>query len=1166
MKQNFFSIIKEKPFGSIFWIQLLGAFHDNLFRATLLIMVTWGIGVETFGEENSLILTTIIGGVAILPFLLFSSIAGQLADKYDKSYLIRVFKGIEIGIMLITLIGLFTHSLSILLFTLFLTMVQSSFFGPIKYSFIPTIFKDEKLVNANALVESSTFLAIIAAMQISLLFAHFWGYSQYLLGFILLGFAVLSFVLAHKLPLSKPADPTVKLNWNFYKEALHIVRYAAQDRQVFMAIIGISWFWVIGAIMMTYILAYAKNIIGGNMLVGNYFMTLFALGIGVGSYVSNKIMRSNIDAYLVPWGAAATTFFLIDFVVISHHVNFSEPVGVLHFLSTGIGWHISMALFFIAASTGLSLVPLYTIMQTLSKSTHCSRIVAANNIMNSFFMVMSSLATIILIKLNVTLLNIFLIVALLNLFVMHRLSALVPESILQLILQAILKLFFRVEIKGMHNFHKAGDKVLIIANHVSFLDPILIFAFIPERLSYAIYTYYINKWWVRIISPGADLHPVDPVNPMATKKLIELIRKGRKCVIFPEGRITDTGALMKVFDGPGMIADRSGANILPIRIEGAQYSHFSRLKGKVRRQLFPKITVNILPPQHFEVDAELKGRERRRVITNQLYDVMIGMIFDTSCYEETIIHALFEAANKHGMGRIIVEDIQRQPMSYRTVIMRSFILGNWIKERTKLGEYVGVLLPTSAASLLSFVALLLIGRVPAMLNFSLGPNTLLQTCKLAQLNMILTSRRFVELARLEATIELLESHVKIVYLEDLRTDITIKDKLVGLVSAWFPERASHKIQSKVHPKDPAVILFTSGSEGTPKGVVLSHINLNANRYQITTMVDLTSQDVLLNVLPTFHSFGLTGGLLTPLLTGIKSFMYPSPLHYRVIPVIAYDINATIFFATDTFLTHYGIAAHPYDFYSMRYVVSGAEKLRPETRRLWMDKFGIQIYDGYGTTEASPALAINTRMQNKVETVGRFVPGIQYRIVPVDGIEEGGRLVISGPNVMLGYINPETGKIIPPSTASSTSLPKHNQLSKEVVSEKFGAGWYDTGDIVSVDIQGFVTIKGRAKRFAKIAGEMVSLAAVEEQLQISFPGYGHVVLALPDSRKGEQLIILTTADLKREDIIAQFKKAGLADLMIPRRIFVVDAIPVLPTGKTDFVTAKTMLNKLMEEAA
>lgn len=1166
MKQNFFSLIKDKQFGPLFWIQLLSAFHDNLFRSTLLVLVTFEIGLGAQNFSNPLILATLIGGMAIFPFMIFSSISGQLADKYDKCYIIRLLKGAEVFIMCVAIMGFISQSLPLLMLTLLLTMIQSSFFGPIKYSLIPTFFNDEKLINANALVESSTFVAIITATLMSLILTYYWNVMQYFIGFFLLGLVILGFILSFRLQPSPSADPTLRLNGNLYQETLKIIRYAAKDRRVFLAIIGISWFWVIGIVMLTYILAYAKDIIGGNQFVGGFFMILFSLGIGIGSYFSHRVMKANDDASIVPWGAGATTLFLIDFVIVSHQVNFSEPVGLSYFLSTFIGWHISLDLLLIAAATGLSMVPLYSIMQTLSEASHCSRVVAANNIMNSFFMVISSVATMLLIKLDVTILNIFLIVALLNLFVMHRLSVLVPESILQLIIQAILKLFFRVEVNGIENFHKAGDRVLIIANHVSFLDAVLIFAFIPERLSYAIYTYYIDKWWIRLIRPGADLHPVDPVNPMATKRLIELIRKGRKCVIFPEGRITDTGSLMKVFDGPGMIADRSGAQILPIRIEGAQYSHLSRLKGKVRRQWFPKIVVSILPPRRFEVDPSFKGRERRRIITNQLYDVMVGMIFDTSHYKETIIQSLFDAAHKHGMKRVIVEDMQRQPLTYRNVIMRSFILGGWLKERTTLSEVVGVLLPTSTASLLCFVSLLLIGRIPAMLNFSLGASTLLQTCRLGRLRIILTSRRFVELARLENTIESLSSHFKIVYLEDLKNEIGIKDKLKGLVASYFPEMASRKIQYMIKPEDTAVILFTSGSEGVPKGVALSHINLNANRYQITSMVDLTSQDVVLNVLPTFHSFGLTGGLLTPLLMGIKSFMYPSPLHYRVIPVIAYDINATIFFATDTFLSHYGVAAHPYDFYSVRYVVSGAEKLRSQTRQLWIDKFGVQIYDGYGTTETSPALAINTRMQNKVDTVGRFVPGIEYRLLPVEGISNAGRLIVRGPNVMLGYIQSDTGKIIPPTVESSLVLPNYLRPQDNLVMEKLGAGWYDTGDIVSVDSQGFVTIKGRAKRFAKIAGEMVSLGAVEEYLQRAFPGFIHVVLAIPDTRKGEQLVLLTTAQLNRDDVKNVFKKEGLAELMIPRRLFVVDEIPVLRTGKTDFVGARTMLDTLLLEVA
>ena len=897
MEKNFFSLIKDKRFGPLFWVQLLGAFHDNLFRSTLILMVTFGVGVAE--GVNIKLLTTAIAGLSITPFLVFSSLAGQLADKLDKARIIRILKGCEIPIMLLALYGFATLSLPILLCTLFLTMTQSSFFGPIKYSFISAMLERDKIINANALIESTTFQAIIGATLIGSLLMNFGTIGYVILCLLLLTSACLGFYLSLNIPANTPADATIKLNWNIIKESTSIVRYAAQDRMVFLAIIGISWFWVIGIVMLTQIGAYGKENLGGNEQIITFFMMLFALGIGIGSYLSNRIMGHEIDTRVIPWGASATTLFILDLVITTNQIDISNSIGIFGFLSTFNGWHISIDLVLIALATGLSMVPLYAIMQTQAEPDHCSRVVAANNIMNAFFMVISSVASMVLIHMEVTIINIFLIVGLLNIFVIHRLSVLVPQSILQLIMQAVLKILFRVEVKGLENYAQAGDKVLIVANHISFIDAILIFAFVPDRLHYAIYSYYIDRWWVRIIRPGADLHPIDPTNPYAARKLIELIRGNKKCVIFPEGRITVTGSLMKVFDGPGMIADRSGAQVLPIRIDGAQFSIFSRLRGKVRRQLFPKIVVNILPPRQFTVSPELRGKNRRRAITSHLCDVMQDMTFDTSPYKQTITQSLFEAARQYGMNFKIVEDVQRQRLSYRTVIMRMFILGDWLKNQTSPKEQVGVMLPTSIASLLSFFSLSLIGRVPTMLNFSLGETTLIHTCKLAQVRFVLTSRKFVEIARLEATVASLKNHVTVYYLEDLRSELTIVDKLKALISSYFPEWASRDYQKGISPQDPAVVLFTSGSEGFPKGVVLSHENLNANRFQITSVIDLNPQDVLLNVLPTFHSFGLTGGMLTPILTGILSFQYPSPLHYRIIPIMAYEIDATIFFATDT---------------------------------------------------------------------------------------------------------------------------------------------------------------------------------------------------------------------------------------------------------------------------
>jgi acyl-[acyl-carrier-protein]-phospholipid O-acyltransferase / long-chain-fatty-acid--[acyl-carrier-protein] ligase len=1147
MDTGFFNLIRDKRFGPLFWIQLLGAFHDNLFRQALVIMVTYGIGIQAGYGQAWLI--PLISGIAITPFFLFSSLAGQLADKYDKAFITRFLKASEIGVVAIAVYGILVQSFSILLVTLFLTLTQTTFFGPIKYSLIPSLLEKEKIVNANALVESSTFLAILVGTSLGNVLIYRGSVGFILLAATMIISVYLSFHISLKLPAIQPADPTLVLNKNILKETVNLVKEASKERSIFLSIMGISWFWVIGITMLTQIAFYGKVVLGANPSVANFFLFLFAAGIGLGSYLSNRVMGAQIDARLVPWGAIATTLFILDLVWASYGLPFTPEIGIKSLLHRNYSWRICFDLFMLATSIGISLVPLYALLQTESTPKKCSRVIAANNVINSLFMMLSSVATMILLAVDVTIINIFLIVGLLNLVAMRKLSNLVPESLFQLVLQALLKLLFRIEVRGMENYKKAGDRVLIIANHISFIDAMLLFAFLPDKLYYAIWSQYVDRWWIRLIRPGINLLAVDPTNPMATKRLVELIKQGKKCVIFPEGRITVTGALMKVFDGPGMIADRSGAQVLPIRIEGAQYSLFSRLQGKVNRKLFPKISLTILPPRRIEVSPLLKGRERRRVISHQIYDIMVGMLFDTSPYRQTVMHAIFKAARIHGMNREILEDTQRQPLTYRQLLMRSFILGRWLERRTAKEERIGVLLPTSIGSVLCLTAQWLTGRVPAMLNFSLGATILSHSCQLARVRLVLTSRKFVEMARLENAVSQLSEQVTIFYLEDLAKEVNLIDKLFGLIASHCPEWASRRIQKTVSMDDPAVILFTSGSEGLPKGVALSHANLNANRYQLTSMVDLTPQDVILNALPTFHSFGLIGGVIVPLTAGIRVFEYPSPLHYRLVPVMAYEINATIFFATDTFLSRYAISAHPYDFYSMRLVVAGAEKLGEETRRLWIEKFGIQIQEGYGTTEASPAVAINTPMVNKIGTVGRLLTGMRSHLRPVEGVDNAGRLMIQGPNVMLGYLNPESGAIVP----SSASLAD---------GEEPQPGWYDTGDIVSIDEQGFITIKGRAKRFAKVAGEMISLGAVEEALQRFYPQYGHVVLALPDDRKGEQLVLLTTAPLKRDDLIPQFKIAGYSELMLPRRLFVIETIPVLPTGKTDFVKAKALLETML----
>ncbi len=711
--------------------------------------------------------------------------------------------------------------------------------------------------------------------------------------------------------------------------------------------------------------------------------------------------------------------------------------------------------------------------------------------------------------------------------------------LLRVMLAALLRFLYKVEVNGLEHFANAGPRVLIVANHTSFLDALLLSLFLPDRLTFAIDTQHAQRWYGRLARLFVDLFPMNPLNPLSTKSLIKYLKGDRKAVIFPEGRLTRTGALMKIYQGPGLIAERSEAMVLPIRIEGAQYTPFSRLKGRVRLRWFPKITLTLLPPRQFQVDKTLSARERRNQVGAVLSDLMTEMMFVTSNYQSTLLDRVLDARDIHGGKHSVVEDVQRDPGTYTQLLRKVFVLGKLFEPGTQSREYVGVLLPNMVTTVATLLGLHSIGRVPAMLNYTVGASGMVSACATAKIRRVITSRRFVQTAKLDKSVAVLAEHVEVVFLEDLAKRVGWVEKLSALLHTPFLR--SH-FTNKAHfsPNEPAVVLFTSGSEGTPKGVVLSHANLLANIQQQAARVDFSAQDIILNALPLFHSFGLTAGTLLPLVSGIKTFFYPSPLHYRVVPEVAYDINATILFGTNTFLAGYARFAHPYDFYSVRYVFAGAEKLKDETRRMWEDRFGVRIFEGYGATETSPVLASNNAMNNKPGTVGRLMPAMEYRLEPVPGVNGGGRLYVKGPNVMLGYfLANEPGVLVPPQT-------------------EHGLGWYDTGDIVDIDADGFITIKGRAKRFAKIGGEMVSLTAVESLASKVWPAAQHAVVTIADAQKGEQLVLLTTqVDALRSALLEQARRDGIGELSVPKKIVCVKQVPLLGTGKTDYSGAQAL---------
>ncbi len=702
------------------------------------------------------------------------------------------------------------------------------------------------------------------------------------------------------------------------------------------------------------------------------------------------------------------------------------------------------------------------------------------------------------------------------------------------ILKIVFSLLYKIQVKGLENLKNLGDRNVMVSNHVSSLDPILLALYLPGRPIFALNREVANKWWVRPVLALSDVFEIDPTNSFHINTLIKKVKEGRNLLIFSEGRISETNTLMKIYEAPGLIADKAKADIVPIMIDGAQHTHFSKMKGKLTLKLFPKLSITVFEKRKLKLKEE-DLRTRRDEIAEQLFHIMADCLFYSNPFmKQPLFEALVETGGNYGsqgfLRKInILEDQNRKPMSYDKLIISAHVLGGKLIKKFDKGEIVGLLMPNTLATVAAFYGFQAYGIVPAMINFSSGVENILSACKAAKVKRIVTAKAFIIQGELEYLIDALkEKDFEIVYLEDIGKTVSTWDKIYGLLLAKFKI-----IPSDVRNTDPAVILFTSGSEGKPKGVVLSHQNLLANIAQVKCAISFNQTDALFNALPMFHSFGLTIGTLLPLYVGIKCFLYPTPLHYKVIPQLFYEIGATVLIGTDTFMRAYAENAHAYDFYNMKYAVLGGEKQKKETTAIYAEKFGMRIIEGYGATECSPLISVNTPMYFKKGSVGKACAGMESKLRKIDGIDEGGELLVRGPNVMLGYFKEnEPGLLLPPDN-----------------------GWYDTGDIVDMDERGFITIKGRAKRFAKIAGEMVSLTAVEDLVNSIWSGeeINHAVIAVPDDKKGERLILVTSAkNAAVDEIIKVGKERGLNELMYPKTIEIWDEVPKMPTGKIDYM--------------
>lgn len=694
----------------------------------------------------------------------------------------------------------------------------------------------------------------------------------------------------------------------------------------------------------------------------------------------------------------------------------------------------------------------------------------------------------------------------------------------------LLRLIFRFELAGTPP-GKQPDRLIVMANHQSFFDGIMIQSHLPFDVTWVVHTQIGQQWTFRLLMKLINYVLIDAANPMMMRQLVHMVEAGTPIGIFPEGRITVTGSLMKVYEGTAFLAARTGATILPIRIEGATSSIFSRMKTPFPIRWRPRVRITYLPMEHLSMPDAPSAKVRRQLAGESLRLMMERHVMDARV-KRTLWQALMDGIDLYGRKAEMLEDVRPKLDTYADLLKASLALGRLISRLADEKERVGLLLPNAGPSVAVLFGMFATRRVPAMLNYTAGVDGMQSACDLACIRTLITSRAFLDKGKLTDKVGQLRN-LRIVYLEDLRPMFGFGDKLwLMLWALRFPRR----FEADIKPEDPAIVLFTSGSEGKPKGVVLSHDNILANVAQVAAKIDFTNRERFFVALPMFHSFGLTAGVILPMINGVRIFLYPSPLHYRLIPELTYDRDCTVLFGTPTFLNYYARFANAYDFYRLRYVIAGAEKLSDEVRLKYMDRFGLRILEGYGATECAPVIAVNAPKAYRTGTAGQLLPAMDAQLIPVEGILHGGRLHVRGPNVMLGYLKHEKPGVLQPPVSEA------------------GPGWYDTGDLADIDSEGYVHILGRLKRFAKVAGEMVSLEVVEAIAQAASPKHAHAAVARKDATRGEVLVLFTEDGALRRDQLVQASRArGAPEVAVPRFIEPVDKLPRLGTGKIDYVT-------------
>ncbi len=1139
---NQFTLLQQRRFAPFFWTQFLGAFNDNVYKNALVIMFAFQGAALTSIDSDTLI--NLSAGLFILPFFLFSATCGQIADKYEKAKLIQYTVALEIVLMMLGAVGFYLQSLTLLLVSLFLGGVQSTLFGPVKYSILPQHLKSEELTGGNGLVEMGTFVAILLGTILGgiLISAQPWG--TMLVSLTTIGIACSGWLMSRQIPHSPAPDPTLKINWNVFSETAHILKLTRKDQTVFLSILGISWFWCYGSLFLSQFPNYSKEVIGGNEQLVTLFLTCFSFGIGIGSLLCERLSGHKVEMGLVPFGALGLTWFGIDLFLATPSAKAETVIGVLAFLQTFAGWRIAADLFFLGLFGGFFIVPLYALIQFRSEEQYRSRIIAGNNIINALFMVLAAVLAVALLKAGLTIPQLLLASALFNAVVAIYIFTLVPDFFVRFSLWLLTHTIYRIRIIGQDNVPLRGP-ALLICNHMSFVDGLLVGSCVQRFIRFLVYKPIYEKkalnWFMRFM----HAIPVESGNRKVVleslERASEQLRQGHVVCIFAEGAISRTGNLLPFKRGfERIMRGLDNVPVIPVHLDRLWGSVFSFENGRFfwkRPKRFPyPVTVSFGTPLPTTTTAD--------TVRHAIAELGSAAV-DHRRTKHDLLHLRFIDTAKRRWFSFCMADSTGRELTYGKTLIGSSLLARWLQKQRATEQYIGLLLPASVGGALANLAIQLAGKIPVNLNFTIGREAMDLAIQQCDIHTILTSRAFLSKAKLDERPDM-------VFVEDLLKEITTAQRVwTAIVSFLTPTRLLQRLWNRTKQEHSALatVIFSSGSTGTPKGVMLSHHNILSNVESMQQIFTTSSQDCVMGALPFFHSFGFTGTLWLPLIAGWRVTYHPNPLDAKTLGEMIHKYQATVLISTPTFYNAYLRKCTPEEFTSLRYTIAGAEKLRPALAEAFHEKYGIDLLEGYGCTEMSPAVAVsvpdikegrNHQIGRKPGSVGHPIPGVVAKIVDRETDEQlptgqEGLLLVKGPNRMLGYLG-------------------QPEKTREVIRD----GWYVTGDIAKLDDDGFIYLTDRLSRFSKIGGEMVPHLRIEDAIHQILGDMACVVTAIPDEQKGERLVVLYTHTEYTPDALwTQLNQSDLPKLWVPKRehFFVVEAIPVLGTGKVDLHTAR-----------